>query len=172
MRYFIHLNYNGKAYSGWQVQPDQPSIQQKLEEAISLIYNSQIKITGCGRTDAGVHANSFYAHFDAEKELPENAIIRLNKMLPKDIGIFKIFEVVADANSRFDATRRTYRYFIHFNKDAFLQDVSYWLFTYQFDLQKMNDAANVLLSYSDFKTFEKKEVIIKLQFVKFMMLDG
>ncbi len=156
MRYFIHLSYNGKNYNGWQRQPDQISVQQKLEEVFSVIYNDAIKITGCGRTDSGVHAKSFYAHYDANCELPKNAVNRLNKLLPSDIGIFNIHQVQDDVNSRFDAVSRTYKYFIHFKKDAFLQQTSYWLYAYDFDMQKMNDAAQVLLSYSDFTTFEKK----------------
>ncbi|MEZ5007325.1 MAG: tRNA pseudouridine(38-40) synthase TruA [Chitinophagales bacterium] len=156
MRYFIRLNYNGKNYKGWQRQSHSPSIQQEIETALSTIFQSTIDVTGCGRTDSGVHANSYYAHFDAPKALSKNIIPRINKLLPIDIGIFEFLKTTEEAHSRFDATARTYKYFIHFKKDAFLQDRSYWLYNFDFDIQKMNDAATALLGNKDFTTFEKK----------------
>ncbi len=156
LRYFIHFNYNGRNYKGWQRQPNDISVQEEIENALSKVFQSPMQITGCGRTDSGVHAKSFYAHFDTDKDLPKNLSLRLNKLLPKDIGIFDFKRVNDVANCRFDAISRTYKYFIHFNKDAFLQEQSFWLHTYKIDIKKMNKAASVLLDFEDFTTFEKK----------------
>lgn len=156
MRYFLHLNYNGSNFKGWQVQPDATTIQGEIEAALSKILQQKISITGCGRTDAGVHAHSFYAHFDYEESLPEKCLLRLNKLLPPSIGIADVIPVLSDAHCRFDASARTYKYFIHFQKNAFLQDRSYWMHSFQFDIHKMNAAAAILKDYSDFTTFEKK----------------
>ncbi|MCB0503036.1 MAG: tRNA pseudouridine(38-40) synthase TruA [Bacteroidetes bacterium] len=156
MRYFIHLNYNGKNYNGWQKQIQSPTIQETIESALSTLFQTTIEIVGCGRTDSGVNAQAYYAHFDAPYEIAKKILPRINKLLPGDIGIYDFLKTTPAAHSRFDATARTYKYFIHFQKNAFLQDRSYWLYNYDFNLTKMNDAAAVLLSYSDFSTFEKK----------------
>lgn len=155
MRYFIHLNYNGANYCGWQIQPEQDTVQARLTDAVSKITSHAVQITGCGRTDTGVHARSYYAHFDTETELPATAVLRLNKMLPPDIGIRGIFPVADNAHARFDAVEREYRYFIHSVKDAFLQDRSYWLHSYDLDFAGMNRAAALLTGFSDFSVFEK-----------------
>ena len=109
-RYFIFLAYKGTHYFGWQKQPKQISIQQTLEDAFSTILGQKIEITGCGRTDTGVHAKQYYAHFNFDKAFPKAFIRRLNKFLPKDISIFKIQEVAWDAHARFDAYHRSYEY--------------------------------------------------------------
>jgi tRNA pseudouridine38-40 synthase len=156
LRYFIHLNYNGTAYFGWQVQPGQITVQEKLETVLSTVLGTDIHVIGCGRTDTGVHARSFFAHFDFEGQIPEGLVLRLNKMLPADIGIFDIVPVRDDINARFNATSRTYKYFIHFKKDVFLADRSYRLHSYNLNLAVMNEAAGVISNYEDFTTFEKK----------------
>lgn len=156
MRYFITLHFHGASFYGWQRQPINPSVQAVLESAFTTVFNHPIEIVGCGRTDAGVHAKNYVAHFDTPNPLPENVLLRLNKFLPKSISLVNIQAVKETAHARFDAVSRTYKYFIHFNKDAFLQDTSFWIHSHQFDLEKMNIAAERLLHYSDFKTFEKK----------------
>jgi tRNA pseudouridine38-40 synthase len=156
VRYFLHLNYSGTAYYGWQVQPGQASVQQTLDDELSTLLNGPVSVTGCGRTDSGVHARSYHAHFDWSGSLPKNFLLRLNKMLPKDIAIFSIRRVRDDAHARFDARDRTYKYFIHFGKDAFLDERSFWLHSYKPDIERMNAAAEMLCKYRDFRTFEKK----------------
>ena len=152
----MQLNYLGAAYHGWQIQTDQHSIQAEIEKGVSTIANQPVSITGCGRTDTGVHARSYYAHFDHDGELPKDFHLRLNKILPPDIGIARVFPVPEKAHSRFDALSRTYKYFIHFNKDSAIQKRSFWLYNYQFDIDAMNDAASRLCIEADFTTFEKK----------------
>ena len=156
MRYFLHLNYSGPGYYGWQVQLEHISIQGTLTHELSKLLNGPVNITGCGRTDTGVHAHSYYAHFDWNGVLPKRFLLRLNKMLPDDIAVFDHAQVTDKAHARFDATQRTYKYFIHFKKDAFLRNSSFWLHSYQFDMDAMNAASEMLSNYDDFRTFEKK----------------
>ncbi|MFN8238929.1 MAG: tRNA pseudouridine(38-40) synthase TruA [Chitinophagales bacterium] len=156
MRCFLQLSYNGKNYSGWQRQENAVSVQEVLEENLSKIFNVAIEIVGCGRTDTGVHAKEYYAHLDAALTIPENFIYRINRMLPEDISISRIFQVPDNLHARFDAVSRTYKYFIHFEKNPFLEDFSFQIHEWQPDLQKMNHCIRQLFGEHDFSTFEKK----------------
>ncbi|MBK9330448.1 MAG: hypothetical protein IPM95_14370 [Sphingobacteriales bacterium] len=93
MRFFLQLSYNGKQYSGWQRQENALSVQEILEDNLTKIFAQTTELTGCGRTDSGVHAATYYAHFDTAQSLPENFIYRINRMLPDDIAVKEIFEV-------------------------------------------------------------------------------
>ncbi len=128
MRYFLELSYNGKAYHGWQNQPNAVSVQEILENALTTLLRTTIEIVGAGRTDAGVHALQMFAHFDYSSKL-DMAQLRynLNSFLPKDIAIQNIFEVKKDAHARFDAISRTYLYRICTEKDAFNSDRVYYI---------------------------------------------
>jgi tRNA pseudouridine38-40 synthase len=158
VRYFIKLAYNGAAYHGWQSQQNAHSVQDELEKCLSLKLKQFIRLTGCGRTDTGVHARDFYAHFD----LPEHAAgiestdfrDRLNIFLPADIVVFEIFAVAPDAHARFDALSRTYEYHIARQKNPFLLEQAYYLFG-KLDLSAMRDATSMLFEYSDFSCFSK-----------------
>ncbi len=156
MRYFLQLSYNGKNYSGWQRQDNAVSVQEVLEKNLSKIFGGTIDITGCGRTDTGVHANEYFAHFDTEKTLADNFLYRINSMLPFDIAIKNIFEVKPDAHARFDAHSRTYKYFIHFEKNPFLDETSFLIHDRRPDIDKMNHCIQQLTGEHDFSTFEKK----------------
>ncbi|MFN4198340.1 MAG: tRNA pseudouridine(38-40) synthase TruA [Flavobacterium sp.] len=154
-RYFLKLAYNGKNYHGWQSQPNASSIQQTLEEAIRLIWKSPVEIVGAGRTDAGVHAKTMYAHFDFEAALePEHWVKKLNAYLPKDIVIYDVIPVHAEAHARFDASSRSYEYHLHQYKNPFEQEIS-WYFFHPLQLDKMNEACDILLQYTDFECFSK-----------------
>jgi tRNA pseudouridine38-40 synthase len=155
LRYFIHLAYNGSLYHGWQIQPNATSVQEILNKAFSVLLQSDINITGAGRTDTGVHAREMYAHFDLDAtfEIP-NLVHKLNSYLPKDIVIYNIIHVHNDAHSRFDATKRTYEYHIHQFKNPFLDDLS-WYFHQPLDIKLMNEAAQLLFNYTDFECFSK-----------------
>src|SRR4051812_22922148 len=107
MRYFLRLSYHGKNYCGWQRQENAISVQEVIEENLSKIFGGPIEITGCGRTDTGVHAKEYFAHLDAEKTVPENFLYRINCMLPEDISIHEIYEVDKELHARFDARSRT-----------------------------------------------------------------
>lgn len=137
------------------MQPNATSVQGELTKALSLLLKSEIEIIGAGRTDSGVHAKEMYAHFDFNNEINSKELIKkLNSFLPKDIAVFDIFRVNDDAHARFDASRRTYQYHIHLQKDAFREDFS-WYFYKNLDVQRMNKASGVLLKYIDFQCFSK-----------------
>lgn len=155
MRYFLQLSYHGKNYAGWQRQNNAISVQEIIEENLSKIFNEPVEIIGCGRTDTGVHAKQYYAHIDTEKDLPENLLYRINNMLPDDIAIHEIFKVNDNLHARFDAVNRTYKYFIHFNKNPFVEEQSF-LMHQKPNIDKMNRCIQQLFGEHDFSTFEKK----------------
>jgi len=158
MRYFIQLAYNGKNFHGWQIQNNAITVQQVLNDALSLILRLRIELLGCGRTDTGVHASEYYAHFDLEKPIIESEIskiiYKLNGFLSEDIVIYKIFPVSDTAHARFDAISRTYHYYINTSKDVFNSNFSYY-FNARLDIDKMNEASKILFDYSDFSCFSK-----------------
>ena len=163
-RYFIKLAYNGKAYHGWQRQENAISIQQVMEEGLSAIFGEPLEITGSGRTDTGVHATEFYAHFDSssaftEEELSAKAF-KLNSYLPADIYIFNIVQVHLEHHARFSAISRTYEYHIARRKDPFRCDLA-WFLHGELDLDLMNKAAAVLKEYRDFTSFSKLHTQVK-----------
>ena len=159
MRYFLHLAYNGSAFFGWQIQPDHPSVQETLENCLSLLlHEERVAVTGCGRTDTGVHASSYYAHFDTEKAFSRDEcrqlVHKLNNFLPKEIVIFDLFEVAPDLHARFDAESRTYQYHVCTRKDPFKLQFAYHCHR-AIDVEKMNEAAALLLQNEDFTSFSK-----------------
>lgn len=164
MRYFMHLAYNGARYYGWQIQADQITIQAVISDAMKKIMNEDIALTGAGRTDTGVHARSFYAHFDTgltlDKKDINNLIYRLNSFLPKDIVIFNIFNVADNAHARFDAIERTYRYYVSVNKNPFTIDTSFRIFFHP-DIDLMNQACEELKQHQDFSSFSKSHTDTK-----------
>ena len=99
MRYFAELSYNGAQYFGWQKQPDKISVQEQLEESFSTILGAPIEVGGCGRTDTGVHAKQYFMHFDFDGQFPRAFTRRINKFLPPDIAIYRIFEVAPGAHA-------------------------------------------------------------------------
>jgi tRNA pseudouridine38-40 synthase len=161
LRYFIEIAYNGKNYHGWQVQPNAKSIQGVLEHTLSTIFRKDITVTGAGRTDTGVHAKQLFAHFDHDK-IEDNAemVFQLNSFLPKDISVKEIIPVKNDAHARFDAIQREYEYVISLQKDPFQLDFSY-LIHHEPNIEKMNEAANILLEYKDFQCFSRNKTNVK-----------
>lgn len=157
-RYFIQLAYNGTNFHGWQVQDNTPlTVQHILQEKMSMIIGQAIEVVGCGRTDAGVHAKDYYAHFDSDKtdlHTDKNYVYKLNKVLPFEIAIKNICLVKDDANARFDATSRTYDYLIHRSKSPFLFNSSLYVFG-DINFEAMNKAAAYLLEVDDFTSFSK-----------------
>ena len=153
-RYFIQLSYAGTNYSGWQVQPNGVSVQRVLNDKLSLKTGEKIEVTGAGRTDAGVHAEYFVAHFDAEKKLKDDFVKLMNRFLPKDIVIHKIFQVNPEAHARFSAISRTYEYRILTVKNPFLYEFSHF-YPQNLDIYEMNKAASLLLKADDFTSFSK-----------------
>ncbi len=157
MRYFIELKYNGATFFGWQRQREQTSVQGTIEQALTTLLRTPIEIVGAGRTDTGVHASYYVAHFDTLEVLSidcEQITYKLNVILPESIAIVRIVEVAADAHARFDAQRREYTYFIERYKNPFTRHSS-WQYYVDLDLEKMNRAAALLLEYEDFTSFAK-----------------
>ncbi len=155
-RYFLTLSYRGTRYNGWQVQPNAPSVQATLEAALSTLLRQTVDIVGCGRTDTGVHARHYVAHFDAENDLPPTFLIRLNALLPDDVAAHDIHPVAADAHARFDAWERSYEYHIALRKDPFAVETAWFFPQHQrLDLVKMQETARLLPQYADFFPFCK-----------------
>lgn len=183
-RYCIHLAYNGLNYCGWQTQPQVSTVQQTLETALSTLLRRKIAIVGCGRTDTGVHASDFYAHFDLRfsatateeedtvaaeptanphEEMPidcEQLAFKLNSFLPNDIRIYSIFPVADNFHARFDATARTYQYHVSDQRLPFHQGL-YSRIYFHPDIDLMNEAAKVLMEYEDFTSFAKLHTQVK-----------
>ncbi|HKG06298.1 MAG TPA: tRNA pseudouridine(38-40) synthase TruA [Pedobacter sp.] len=155
-RYFIELSYNGTGYHGWQIQPNAITVQECLDKALSTYFRQVVTSLGCGRTDAGVHATQFYAHFDLTDNNMDavRSVTGINSLLPYGIAVKRVFETTSHAHARFNATERAYHYHIHFHKDPFKLDRS-WLFKGELDVDAMNEAAATLLNYTDFSCFSK-----------------
>lgn len=157
VRYFIELSFNGKDFVGWQIQLNGISVQEVLNKALSTIFREKIETVGCGRTDTGVHASYFVAHFDAENPYSieiSRAIYKLNRILPYSIAVSSISEVASTTHARFDAIERTYRYVISTKKNPFLTNLAYH-YSLPLDIDKMNIAAALLLTITDFTSFAK-----------------
>ena len=162
MRYFIRLGYKGAAYHGWQVQPNDTSVQQTIEDAMATLLRTPTPVTGAGRTDAGVNARLMVAHFDTGQPIAdiERFIHGLNALLPADIAIYSVTPVHDEAHARFDATSRTYKYFAVTHKDPFRYPLS-WKCPPDLDFDLMNQAATRLLDYTDFTSFSKLHTDVK-----------
>jgi tRNA pseudouridine38-40 synthase len=162
-RYFVILQYNGKNYYGWQIQPNVPTVQSELNNKLSLILKENIHTIGAGRTDTGVHARFFTAHFDLEQDINHkiiDVIYKINRFLPPDIRILKIVPVEIKAHARYDAISRTYNYYISNNKEIFNHDLV-WEKLFRPDIVLMNQGADILKEYEDFTSFSKLHSDVK-----------
>lgn len=161
-RYFIELAYNGSEYNGWQIQPNAPSVQEDINKALTLLLKQEINVTGAGRTDTGVHASFFVAHFDNDVEIPYTKALtdKLNRFLGKNIMIKDIYPVVPNAHARFSAISRTYKYYINKTKNPFTYPFAYRPHPLP-DIRLMNNACKILLQYEDFTSFSKLHTDVK-----------
>lgn len=156
-RYFIFLSFKGTAYHGWQIQPNGITVQEVLNEALTTLLGENICTIGAGRTDTGVHAKFFCAHFDTRREelaSDQNFVFRLNRYLPDDISIMSVKKVIPDASSRYNAISRTYRYYIATEKDPFDLEFSWFLYG-KLSIDDMNKASEVMMKYNDFTSFSR-----------------
>ncbi|MBK6964180.1 MAG: tRNA pseudouridine(38-40) synthase TruA [Bacteroidales bacterium] len=157
-RYFLEFAYNGSGFHGWQMQPNAHTVQEQMQHALSMILGNPVMLTGAGRTDTGVHARCFFAHFDSGEWMDVTAlallVARLNRFLPSSIAIYNAYSVKPDIHARFSALSRTYRYYISRKKDPFSVDFS-WNYTAKLDVDSMKIAAETLLEYKDFTCFTK-----------------
>lgn len=155
MRYKVILSYDGKPFRGWQVQPQDISVQGCLQNALSTLLGEEITVTGAGRTDTGVHAVGYCAHFDSQRDLDaEDFRYKLNAILPASVSVHEVSTVGEDFHARFGAVSRSYVYFLHRTKDPFIAARSFRC-GYPLDLKAMNEAAKYLLGTHDFSCFEK-----------------
>lgn len=162
-RYFIEISYLGTQYHGWQSQPNATTVQMILEDSLKLLTGFSIKTTGAGRTDSGVHARHFTAHFDSEHPVFETGgqcVYKLNCILPSDISVKDLYPVKQEAHARFSALSRTYEYRISRFKDPFDTPLS-WYFSLPLDISAMNRAAQKLMEYTDFTSFSKLHSDVK-----------
>lgn len=154
MRYALTLSYKGTAYEGWQSQPGKITVQSTLENAIKTICREAVEIVGCGRTDSGVHAKYYVAHFDLSHELPKDFVYHLNAILPADIAIQETKIVQDDFHARYDAMSRTYEYYIHGYKSPFIDQSSYRLKKFEYlSVRYLQESADILLLYHSFFPF-------------------
>ncbi len=168
-RYFMYLSYDGTNYHGWQIQPNGISVQECLNKALSTVLRDNIEVTGAGRTDSGVHASLMVAHFDSviDRDAAFALTDKLNRLLPRDIAVHKIVPVRNDAHARFDATSRTYRYYVTDVKSPFDGRYRCRVFT-KLDFELMNKAAAILFEYSDFTSFSRLHTDVKTNNCKIM----
>ena len=160
-RYFIYLAYDGTNYHGWQIQPNGSSVQECLMKALSTFLRRDVEVIGAGRTDAGVHASLMVAHFDHEDVLDTVTVAdKLNRLLPPDISVYRVRQVKPDAHARFDATARTYKYYVTTAKYPFNRQYRYRVYG-SLDYERMNEAARTLFEYIDFTSFSKLHTDVK-----------
>lgn len=153
MRYFFHIAYHGSNYSGWQKHAKTNTVQQTIENAILKILKKPVAIIGCGRTDAHVHASQFFFHADIDTKWDFDLKYRLNRLLPADIAIYDIIEMKGLPHARFDATQRTYDYYLHTTKNPFLNQFSSFYELEKLDYNAMNNAVQLLTQYNDYRAF-------------------
>jgi len=162
-RYFIELSYDGTKYHGWQIQPNAPTVQETIEKALSILLHDTISLTGAGRTDTGVHASYFVAHFDhleTNLDQRENLVFKLNGILPDDIAIHAISKVDQEMHARFSARYRQYIYTIRKTKPLFNRSFCYYHYG-NLDIKMMNNACEILMEYTDFTSFSKLHTDVK-----------
>ncbi len=162
-RYFIQILFDGTNYHGWQIQPNAQSVQQIVNNSLSTVLSEKIVTVGAGRTDTGVHARHFTAHFDHHEpglEYNTKLLYRINGLLPPDIAVRKLIPVCNYAHARYHALSRTYKYYITNNKDPFVTRYA-WHFKGDLDISLMNQAANIIKEHSDFSSFSKLHTSVK-----------
>ena len=161
MRYFIQFSYFGKAYHGWQAQPNAVTVQEVLQQTMSTLLRTNINLVGAGRTDAGVHAKQLFAHFDVQRALEiRETVQKLNSFLPSDIAVQRVFQVMPEAHARFDAIARTYEYHVVQEKNPFLTDYAHFVWL-PLDMEAMNRAASILMEYEDFESFSRSQTDVQ-----------
>lgn len=163
LRYFLEISYNGGAYHGWQMQPDVLSVQEVVQNRLSVSLQQPIEVVGAGRTDAGVHAKQMFMHFDSDKELVDlpKIAFRLNAFLPRDIASHSLVRVPNSAHARFDALYREYHYLISLHKDPFSQDFAMDLRSIKLDVDAMRLASEKLLSHTNYECFSRSKTTVK-----------
>ena len=154
MRYFLDISYKGTSFHGWQKQLNSITVQEVFETKLSQLLKVETPVMASGRTDTGVHAKQQMLHFDSDEQLNAELIYKLNKMLPMDIAVHRLYEVANNAHARFDAVSRSYEYHIHAHKNPFKNGLSYYL-PFSVSIEALNEAAKYLIARQDFTSFSK-----------------
>ncbi len=176
-RFFLELSYKGSTFHGWQIQKNAHTVQESIESALSTYFRNPTTILGSGRTDTGVHASMQVCHFDTDIPFEKEKFLKaINGILPKEIAIHSIREVIPTAHARFDAKKRSYVYRIVFRKNPFLDELA-WRCFYNPDVERMNLAAEALLRHEDFECFSKVHTDVKhfrcqIKFARWEQKDG
>ena len=153
MRYFFRVEYDGTRFGGWQYQPNRMSVQQLIEEALTVVLRAPCRVTGAGRTDAGVHARGQGAHFDAEGEIDVARVASsLNALLPCDVAVYGMAAVRPDFHARYAASSRVYKYYFSGRKSP-LNFNRAWAIHYPMDWERMNREIRCLAGRRDFTAF-------------------
>lgn len=164
MRYFFDLSYDGRDFHGWQKQPNALGIQEVVEEKLAVLTRRERRVIAAGRTDTGVHAEHMIAHVDFDSPVnPQDLTYKLNRMLPKSIAVNSIFQVHPEAHARFDASSREYEYRIIQKKNPFLSPYA-TLVKRPLSVDKMQEAANLMMKHRDFKCFSKSRTDVNTYF--------
>ncbi len=169
----MELAYNGGAYHGWQTQPGDVTVQETVENALSTLLRRSMQVVGCGRTDTGVHASQYFLHFDIDggissvgKMDEQELVFKMNSILPDDIAVYRIFQVKDEAHARFNALSRSYQYRIFEGKSPFLRGLVWQKRALNLNVDRMNQAASILLDYTDFKCFSRSKTDVKTYICK------
>jgi tRNA pseudouridine38-40 synthase len=158
------MAFDGSNYCGWQIQPNEKTVQEVLEHSLSILLKTKTPVTGAGRTDTGVHASFFIAHFENSSEACNPAsdrfIFKLNSFLPGDIVIYRIYKVPDDKHARFSAKYRTYQYHISSIKPIYRKNYSHYVYG-ELDMEAINSCCKVIEATTDFTSFAKLHSDVK-----------
>ncbi len=156
-RYFLEICFNGKRYHGWQSQTNAISVQQVVQQSLQVLTGESISITGCCRTDTGVHALQFFFHFDLSQPVNEQEkfVFSLNGILPADIAVYQLYAVDPHAHARYDAMRRTYCYLAYRHKNPFIRNMAA-AFYFDLNIECIQECCKRLMGYEDFSAFARK----------------
>jgi len=154
VRYFAEISYDGSAFHGWQIQPNAFSVQEEIQTKMERILQTPVSVTGCGRTDTGVHATQFFLHFDSELELDHEFVYSFNQVLVSEVAVHGLWVCPENVHARFDAKSRSYRYKLHSRKSPFLRNQSYY-FRPELDVNAMNEGAEIIAGHTHFDAFCK-----------------
>ncbi|MHC1739128.1 MAG: tRNA pseudouridine(38-40) synthase TruA [Ignavibacteriaceae bacterium] len=154
--YKIIVQYDGSEYSGWQIQPNNRTVQEEIRNAIKTIIKGEVNLIGSGRTDTGVHALGQTANFRCESTLElEKFVYSLNSIMPKSIAVKCIEEVPEEFHARFDARKREYLYLITKKKSPFYYKYSYF-YSKDLNVYNLNKLSQELIGKRDFRSFAKE----------------
>ncbi|MCC6384510.1 MAG: tRNA pseudouridine(38-40) synthase TruA [Bacteroidia bacterium] len=156
-RYFLEISFKGTRFNGWQIQTNATGVQQIINQALTTLTGKEVTTLGCCRTDTGVHALQYFLHFDSDETFSDRQlfVFNLNGILPEDIAVYDVYTVDKNSNARFDACKRTYRYYGYQNKNPFLKNYA-GAFFFDLDVEKINECCLSLLKFADFSSFAKR----------------